>query len=241
MSNIDECQVLTYPTMHGLIKWEKNMFKKLGWMVLGSKMFNLTNNVADYKCGLARLNANLNQASYEDNYKNTNIKIMKENLDCLTKFAEANLSIDNNLAKKPHKIPTNNPEIKALPVTTFGLEGWFVHSFKKLGWMIVAKHKHGLKTKVNEYYYSVCRLALSLEKKIASISIDKKDKKEDLQKLVPKVHLLLNFIEANLLNSTESCASTMEGGKRRGSKKSSPSARKNSKKSSQKVKKSSRK
>jgi hypothetical protein len=252
-STFDECKVLTKPTMHGLIKWEKRMFKTLGWMVLSAKKYNLTTYVDNYKCDLHRLNANLKDArttavNDKEAYKVENIKIMENNISYLIDFVEKNLTIDSSGKDTKHTI-TLSDEVKALEVTTYALEGWFTCSFKKLGWMVLAKNKYRLKNKVQEYYNSVCRLALSLNKKIESKSVNNEDKLYDLKNMLEKVHLLLNFIKSTLLDVSE-VKVKMDGGKRRGSRKSSkkasrkvsrPSSRKSSKKVSRKVKKSSRK
>jgi len=244
-STFDECKVLTKPTMHGLIKWEKRMFKKLGWMVLGAKKYNLTKYIDNYKCGLERLKANLadaktNAKNDKESYKVDNIIIMENNLSHLIDFVKKNLTIDSSDKDTKHTV-TSGDEVKALEVTTYALEGWFACSFKKLGWMVLAKNKYGLKNKVQEYYNSVCRLALSLNKKIESKLVDKKDKVYDLQNMLDKVHLLLNFIKSTLLDVSKVNVK-MDGGKRRGSRKVSKKAsrkvsKKTSRKTSRKVKK----
>ena len=238
-STFDECKVLTKPTMHGLIKWEKRMFKTLGWMVLSAKKYNLTTYVDHYKCDLRRLKANLEDArttavNDKETYKVENIKIMENNISHLIDFVEKNLTIDSSGKDTNHTV-TLSDEVKALEVTTYALEGWFTCSFKKLGLMVLAKNKYGLKSSVQEYCYSVCRLALSLNKKIESKLLNNKDKLYDLKNMLEKVHLLLNFIKSTLLDGSEGNVK-MDGGKRRGSRKSSKkTSRKVSQPTSQKV------
>jgi hypothetical protein len=75
--------------------------------------------------------------------------------------------------------------------TMHSLHEWYVATFEKLGWMILAKHKK-YNDKIAAYKNGIRRLKSELEKKIESVELH--DKKVDLKIMHHNVCLLMEHV-----------------------------------------------
>jgi hypothetical protein len=116
--------------------------------------------------------------------------------------------------------------------TKLSLEMWMKHEFEHLGWMVLAKEKsmdesrseqerNLMKNKVNVYCESLTGLKIALEQKVATLDqpCDKSDK-EDLLAVHRSVKILIKFVDANLMKSSQ-LGGAKRRSKRRTSKKTS--------------------
>lgn len=80
--------------------------------------------------------------------------------------------------------------------TTFhGLNHWYEHMFKHLGWMILAKDR-GMVDKTSTYLNSLKRLKTALQHKVKSTR--EHDKKEDLEIMLHNLCILCERAEKDL-------------------------------------------
>lgn len=79
-------------TQHGLEKWQKGMFEKLGWMVL-AKEKGLDYKVQTYKKSLDRLIASIKHVSseYESHNRKHDLNVTLLNVMCLKSFVDKHL------------------------------------------------------------------------------------------------------------------------------------------------------
>jgi predicted ATP-binding protein involved in virulence len=89
MKNNMECCDATF---HGIHKWYKSMYEKLGWMIL-SKHKGMTDKVTSYKNGLERLKWSIEHKikMTKDYDKKEDLKIMHADLMVLIEHAEKDL------------------------------------------------------------------------------------------------------------------------------------------------------
>jgi len=79
-------------TFHGLQHWYKNMFEKLGWMIL-AKNHGMTDKTTTYLNSLKRLKMAIEQKtkSMKDHDKKEDLKVMYDNTCVLMEHAEKDL------------------------------------------------------------------------------------------------------------------------------------------------------
>jgi len=131
-------------------------------------------------------------------------------------------------------------DVTGIEPTFQGLHHWFKKEFHHLGWMVlVATNDKNLdaKNKIDEYYKSICKLALSLRNAVNKY--EEKDRKRDLKIMYNKTLILMKFVKKNLCphlilvnanNVQEEYNPVIIGGKRKGSRKGSKKGSKKSRK-----------
>lgn len=82
------------------------------------------------------------------------------------------------------------------PATMNGLNEWYNHMFKDLGWIVLAKRKGHMNDRVISYKHSLKRLQEKLKCKINEVNCP--DKKNDLTIMLSNVNILLSHAMKDL-------------------------------------------
>ena len=89
---------------------------------------------------------------------------------------------------KHNRSSTRKTRKQNCDVTMCGLAQWYKSEFEKIGWMILAKSKPGMKYKLDTYLRSLDRLERKLKCKMEQV--EENDRKEDLYIMWNNVKIL---------------------------------------------------
>ena len=77
-------------TMNGISAWYKDVFERVGWMVL-AKAKGFKDKIATYKNSIRRLLVSIDHLKYESVNRTQDLKVLRMNVEELWAFVQKNL------------------------------------------------------------------------------------------------------------------------------------------------------
>lgn len=196
-----------HKTYNGLSKWNKMLFKKMGYLLMYSeniKEYEYYNYCIDkfQKCIDEKISLVRNSDVKND------LQILKDQNTKLKRFITSNLEKYLNDKNIPQYSTYKTGNIGR---TSCELERWLDELFQKLGWMVLAIDENN-KSKLNNYVSSIQRIKNLICEKI--IIVNNHDSKNNLQLLYENVQVLENFVNKIINPKLENMNQSNEKNKR---------------------------
>lgn len=183
-------------TYHGLNRWFVEKFESLSWVLLSES----TEKYHEYNECLNHLinSLELKYAEVMGDDEKFDLALLTEKSLILREFfnhcINMNLIEHNHIHDHDHKYDHDHMEIFC---TCEHLEKWYKKSFKKMGWMVLAKHENNIES-IECYMHGLHKLCSALKTKINQIH--NPDKRRDLQIMHDNVIKLKMLLHKTILH-----------------------------------------